>query len=102
MKSNENRHLTSRQLQVIPHILGTSTYEDAARHARISSKQIHKWLQDPLFVHELSKRRTEAYTQALSILKTSSIKAVETLTTLLNDNDPRIRLNAADKILAHT
>ncbi len=102
MKSEENQHLTPRQLQAIPHILASPTYEEAARRVKITSKQIHEWLQNPLFKKELSKRRTKAYSQALSTLKTSSTKAVETLTTLLNDKDPRIRLNAADKILAHT
>lgn len=101
MKSSENQNLTPRQLQVIPHILASPTYEEAARRAEISSKQIHEWLQDPLFRKELSKRRAEAYNQALSTIQISSIKAVETLTSLLNDPDPRVRLNAADKILIH-
>lgn len=101
MKSNEIGKLSARQLQVIPHILASPSYEEAARRAKITAKQIHEWLQDSLFKAELSKRRTESYNQALSSLKTSSIMAVATLTTLLNDEDPRVRLNAADKILAH-
>lgn len=102
MKGKELQHLTQRQLQVMPHILAASTYEEAARRANISSKQIYKWLQDALFRKELSKRRTEAYNQAIFILKTSSTKAVETLSSLLVDEDPRVRLSAADKILSHT
>lgn len=101
MKSSKNQNLTHRQLQVIPHILASPTYEEAARRAQISSKQIHEWLQDPLFRKELSRRRTETYSQALSTIQISSIKAVETLTSLLNDQDPKVRLNAADKILTH-
>ena len=102
MKGKDIQNFTQRQLQVLPHILATSTYEEAARRASISSKQIYKWLQDPLFRKELSKKRTEAYNQAIFILKTSSLKAVETLSSLLVDKDPRIRLSAADKILSHT
>ena len=55
MKSSES--LTPQQLQVLPHILASPTYEEAARQAEISSKQIHEWIQDPLFRRELSKRR---------------------------------------------
>lgn len=101
MKSSENQNLTPRQLQVIPHILASPTYEEAARRAEISSKQIHEWLQDPAFRKELSRRRTEAYSQALSTIQISCTKAVDTLNSLLNDLDPRVRLNAADKILTH-
>ena len=102
MKSEEKQQLSARQLQVIPHILASPSYEEAARRAKITAKQIHEWLQDPQFKAELLKRRNEAYIQALSILKASSTLAVTTLTNLLNDDDPRIRLSAADKILAHT
>lgn len=102
MKSKENPPLTPRQLQVIPHILACSTYEQAAKLAKISPKQIHEWLLNSTFKRELSDRRREAYCHALFNLKTSSSKAVETLTSLLDDEDPRIRLTAADKILIHT
>jgi hypothetical protein len=101
MKSNESQNLSPRQLQVLPHILASPTYEEAARRADISSKQIHEWLQEPGFRRELARRRTEAYHQALSSLKTAAIKAVDTLIDLLNQQDPRIKLHAADKILAH-
>ncbi len=102
MKSYEKQKLTPRQLQVLPHILASPTYEEAAKRAKITTKQIHEWLLNPSFKVELTQRRTEAYCDALSILKTSSSKAVETLTSLLDNEDPRIRLSAADKILSHT
>ena len=102
MKSNENQRLTPRQLQVIPHILACSTYEEAAKRAKITSKQIYEWLLNPTFKEELTSRRTEAYCHALSTLKTSSLKAVQTLISLLDNEDPRIRLSASDKVLAHT
>ncbi len=101
MKSEGKQPLSARQLQVIPHILASPSYEEAARRAKITAKQIYEWLQDPPFKAELLKRRNEAYNQALSVLKTSSTMAVATLTTLLSDSDPRIRLTAADKILVH-
>jgi hypothetical protein len=102
MKSKENSRLSPRQLQAMPHILATPTYEEAARQAKVSSKQIYKWLQGTEFKAELSRRRSEAYNEALFALKTLSSRAVETLATLLIDDNPRIRLGAADKILAHT
>ncbi len=102
MKSNRKFQLSGRQLQVIPHILASPSYEEAARRAKITSKQIYEWLQDPQFKVELSRRRSETYNEALSSLKTATTRAVQTLTTLLSDEDPRVRLNAADKILVHT
>lgn len=101
MKCPENQPLTPRQLQVIPHILSATSYEEAARRADISPKQIYRWLENPLFKQELAKKRNEAYQNALSYLKSISISATETLSALLSNADPRIRLSAADKILSH-
>ena len=74
MKGKDNQHLTPRQLHVIPHILASPTYEEAARRAQISSKPIYEWLQDPLFKKELSKKKNRVVYQALSFLKTATQK----------------------------
>lgn len=48
----------------------------------------------------LKKKNRVVYPGTL-FLKTASTKAVETLAALLSEDDPRVKLNAADKILAH-
>lgn len=102
MKSNEitsSLELSKRQLQALPYILSSPSYEEAARAAKISPKQIYEWLKDPSFQKELKKQRTNIFCDALTILKANTQKAIQTLISLLDDEDPRIRLLASEKIL---
>lgn len=48
--------LTKRQLQVLPYLLACGTYEEAARQANISVKQIYCWLRTSVFREELDRR----------------------------------------------
>ncbi len=100
MESNENEHLTPRQLQVIPYILSCASYEEAARQADISPKQIFEWLKDPVFKQELKSQRSTMFCNSLSYLKAGMQKAAETLISLLDNEDPRIKLQASEKVLS--
>ena len=102
MKSNENGKLSARQLQVLPHLLTSPSYEEAARRSGITSKQIYSWLKQPAFQEELKKQRNSIFCEALASLKAAVQKAVQTLINLLEDGDPRIRLLASEKILLNT
>ncbi len=102
MKGNENldsTQLSKRQFAALPHILSAPTYQEAARRAQISPKQIHEWMKDPTFCMELKKQRHRVFCEALTFLRIGSQRAVETLVELLDNEDSRIRLCAADKIL---
>lgn len=101
MKSNENPKLSPRQLQVLPHLLQSPSLEEAARRSGITPKQIHSWLKHPEFQEELKKQRNTIFCSALAILKTGTQKAVLTLISLLDDEDPRIRLIASEKVLSN-
>ncbi len=101
MKSNENSKLSQRQIQVLPHLLHSPSYEEAARRAGITSKQIYSWLKQPEFQEELKKQRNSIFCDALGALKAGSQKAIQTILYLLDDKDPRIRLLAAEKILSN-
>ncbi len=101
MKSKENPKLSPRQLQILPHLLSSPSYEEAARRSGISSKQIHSWLKQPQFMEQLKKLRNDAFSNALLLLKFSTQKAVETLLMLLDSDDPRIQLLASEKILSN-
>lgn len=101
MKSYENHKLSPRQLQVLPHLILSPSYEEAARRSGITSKQIHSWLKHPEFQEELKKQRNSAFCKALEFLKVVTQKAVQTLITLLDDQDPRVRLVASEKILSN-
>ncbi len=101
MKSNRNERLTPRQLQVLPHLLASPSYEEAAKRAGISVKQIFIWLRDPNFQKELRKHQGLIFTGSISTLKAATEKAVQTLVTCLADPDSRVRLSAAEKILTN-
>ena len=99
MKSNRNESLTPRQLQVLPHLLASPSYEEAAKRAGISVKQIFIWLRDPNFLKELRKHQGLIFAGSISTLKAATEKAVQTLINCLGDTDSRVRLSAAEKIL---
>lgn len=101
MKGNENSTLTPRQLQALPYLLSCPSYEEAARSSGISAKQIHSWLKQPEFQEELKRQRNAIFCEALATLKASTQKAVQTLISLLDNDDPRIQLIASEKILAN-
>src|SRR5579871_4857965 len=101
MKGKENTTLSPRQLQVLPHLLASPSYEEAARRSGISAKQIHSWLKQPRFLEELKKLRHSTFCNALLLLKLSTQKAAETLLLLLDSEDPRIRLIASEKIFSN-
>lgn len=101
MESKENSDLSNRQLTVLPFILSSPSYEEAARRAEISPKQIYEWLKDPTFSAELKRQRKTVFGDALAFLTTGAQKACQTLLNLLDNEDPRIRLVAAEKILTN-
>ncbi|MES2199835.1 MAG: hypothetical protein V4489_06675 [Chlamydiota bacterium] len=101
MKGNKNSKLSPRQLQALPYLVSSSSYQEAARQSGISAKQIYSWLKDPLFQQELERQRNEAFTEAMKALKRGAQKAVSTLIDSLDDPSPKIRLTAAEKILSN-
>ena len=99
MESNENISLTPRQMQVIPYILSSCSIEEAARRAEISPKQIYEWLKINDFKQELNNRRDEIFCEGLSFLKSSVSRASQTLVSLLDASDERLKMQVADKII---
>ena len=103
MKSNKKNNigLTRRQEQVLPLLLANPCIEEVAREAKISSKQIHEWMKDEFFKKAINMQRDEIFSLSIERLKGAASKAVTTLISLLEDENSRIRLSAADKILDH-
>lgn len=92
-------YLTKRQQQVLPFILSSNSYEEAAKLANISPKQIYQWLKEDNFKNELQKRRKEIFEEALYFLKSSITKASKTLMSLLETSDDRLKMQVANKII---
>ncbi len=101
MKGNENTKLSPRQLGFLPHLLSCSSYEEAARRSNISAKQVHQWLKDPSFRRVVQEQQQELFHSSMVALKAGTGKAVNVLLALLENEDPRIRLTASEKVLAN-
>jgi hypothetical protein len=99
MKSQEE--LTKRQLQVLPFLLACPTYEEAARQAHVSVKQIYCWLKTSAFKAELDRRRNEIIEEAVNKLKCHTTKAADTLVSLLSHSNPTIQRGVANDLLNH-
>jgi hypothetical protein len=99
MKSHAE--LTKRQLQVLPYILSCSTYEEAARQANVSVKQIYCWLKIPTFRAALDSRRNEVIEEAINKLKYNTTRAADTLVCLLSHSNPTIQRGVANDLLNH-
>lgn len=78
-----------------------SSYAEAARELGVSIPTIYKWLGDPEFAAKLESIRNQLVSEAISKLKTHTTKAVDTLATLLDDDNPQIRRGASNDILNH-
>lgn len=99
MKSHDE--LTKRQLQVLPYLLSCSTYEEAARQANVSVKQIYFWLKTPTFRAKLDSRRNEVIEEAVNKLKYNTTRAADTLVNLLSHSNPTIQRGVANDLLNH-
>ena len=98
-QNGEKASLTKRQQRAIPILLTSPTYTDAAQKARVGGNTLYNWLKDPTFKAELERQRDEITEQAYALLSQNLIKAVEVLTTLLDDSDKRLKRLAAKDIL---
>ena len=90
-KTKGRTKLTERQLKAIPHIVSSPTYTEGCKKAKINKTTLYKWLKDPVFKAELDHQRDEVAAEAFGILSQSLTKAVETLVSLLDPKDDRLR-----------
>jgi hypothetical protein len=78
-KTLEKAKLTDRQLKAIPSMVGSPTYAEGCKKARINKTTVYKWLKDSDFKAELERQREEVASEAFGVLSQSLTKAVETL-----------------------
>lgn len=101
-KSQQNtgkNRLTDRQLKAIPIIVACPTYSEACKKAQLNRTTFYEWLKDPDFKAELDRQRNQIASEAFGVLSQSLTKAVETLVSLLDNADDRLkRLTAKDII----
>ena len=94
-----NGKLTSRQVKAIPFIISSPTYTEGMKQAKVNRSTFYKWLKEPEFKTELDRQRDEVAAEAFGVLSQSLTKAVETLVSLLDNKDDRLkRLTSKDII----
>ena len=98
-KTKKKPKLTARQLKAIPHIVGSPTYTEGCKKAKINKTTLYKWLKEPEFKAELDRQRDEIAAEAFGILSQGLTKAVETLVSLLDNKDDRLKRLAAKDVI---
>jgi molybdenum-dependent DNA-binding transcriptional regulator ModE len=94
---SEKRKRAEEQLLAL--LAASSSVEDAARAAGISSRTAYRRLADPVFARRLAQARDELISSALGELVECASEAVATLRSLLSARDERVRLGAAKSTL---
>jgi hypothetical protein len=75
------------------------TVKEAAEKAGVGERTVYRRLADQDFMQKVNKARNMMISQAVGKLSLTCAKAAETLEKLLDNNNPRIRLQAAKAIM---
>ena len=96
-----NESLSPRQLAALPHLLKPASITQQARNAGIGRSTLIRWLQDERFRSTLQDLRQDIFQFAQTELQAMSYKAAEVIEDALHNEDPRVRLLAAQAALKH-
>ena len=91
--------LTPRQVAALPYLVATPSIEEGARLADIGRRTLYRWMQDDQFRSRLGQLRAEAAELARTELRGLMLKSVVVLAESLEDDNPNIRLRAAQMTL---
>jgi transposase len=75
--------LTARQEKLLSFLAGNPNIQAAANAAGIGRTTVHRWLKDPAFREELTRRRNRALTEAMNSVQAYTAQAVEELIKLM-------------------
>ena len=87
--------LTDKQLQTLPHLVAAPSVSEAARRADVGRTTLYRWIEDDEFRRELERQRNEALELAHVELKGLMFKATQVLGEAMDDDNPFLRLRAA-------
>lgn len=88
------------EYQLVLSLASGVSMQDAAERAGVSKRTVYRRLEDPDFRRQVSKARSDLYSQAAGMLAANSVEAVTTLQNLANDaTSENVRLSAAKTML---
>lgn len=93
--------LTPKQLKGLEALLTEPTIQRAAEVAAISYTQLRRWLEQPAFAEAYRRARTIAFETVLVSLQTTTQRAIETLSQLMENTETpaSVRMNCAARLL---
>jgi len=100
METNTNPNgLTARQEKLLSILAGNPNIQAAAKAAGIGRSTVHRWLKEPAFREELTRRRNMALTEAMNSVQAYTAQAVEELVKLLGSSNEWIRRQVCMDVL---
>ena len=100
METNTNpNRLTARQEKLLSILAGNPNIQAAAKAAGIGRSTVHRWLKEPDFREELTRRRNMALTEAMNSVQAYTAQAVEELVKLLGSSNEWIRRQVCMDVL---
>lgn len=94
--------LTDRQKCLLVELVRTPDIQAAAKTASVARSTVYRWLQDPVFAEELTRKRNQTMNEALESVKNLTGRAARELGALLDTEDERLRRQICRDILAHS
>lgn len=93
--------MAMRDEAVITAILTNPTIKAAAASLNCSESAIYKRLKEPKFKTALSERRSMLLEEAMNVLQSRMLEAVEIISGIMNNTEapPQTRLNAAECLI---
>ncbi len=91
----EEKRLSNRQREVLPHIAASDSLAEGARRASISRTTIYKWMEDDDFRAELCRVRAEMAELAQAEMQGLMLKAAAVVDQALDGDISPVQLRAA-------
>jgi hypothetical protein len=97
----EGNSLTRKQAEAIPHLIGSRSYEEGRKLAKVGARTLYRWLKIPAFQNALEKARNRFIEEALERLKGAVTQAVAVLVETMSGTDAPLRVRSAALILEY-
>jgi len=101
MSSGHGAKFPRKATEAIDALLRCTTIEDAAKETEVCSRTFRRWMKEPEFIEEYTKRRVEASRHAMTRMQAESSQAFAVVLAILYDLTApgAVRLKAAKIVL---